>query len=91
MESSRRNSYRVALTASAEKELEALPSKVIARILSRLESLASSPGPPGCKKLKGGDNEWRIRVGDYRVVYEIDEVAKTVDVMRIAHRREVYD
>lgn len=88
MESSRRNSYRVALAASAEKELDALPSKVIARILSRLESLASSPRPPGCKKLKGGDNEWRIRAGDYRVVYEIDNTAKTVDVTRIAHRRD---
>ncbi len=91
MESSRRNSYRVALAASAEKELDALPSKVIARILPRLESLASSPRPPGCKKLKGGDNEWRIRVGDYRVVYEIDDTGKTVDVTRIAHRREVYE
>jgi mRNA-degrading endonuclease RelE of RelBE toxin-antitoxin system len=47
--------------------------------------------PPGCKKLKGGDNEWRIRVGDYRIVYEIDDRARTVDVTRIAHRREAYD
>jgi mRNA interferase RelE/StbE len=84
------NSYRVALTASAEKELHGLPSEVVARIVPRLERLAASPRPPGCKKLKGGDNEWRIRVGDYRIVYEIDDKAKTVDVTRIAHRREVY-
>jgi mRNA interferase RelE/StbE len=45
----------------------------------------------GCKKLKGGDREWRIGVGDYRIVYEIDDDARTVDVTRIAHRREVYD
>jgi mRNA interferase RelE/StbE len=57
----------------------------------RLEGLASAPQPPGCRKLKGGDNEWRIRVGDYRIVYEIDDEAKTVDVTRIAHRREAYD
>ena len=49
------------------------------------------PGPPGCKKLVGGDKEWRIRIGDYRVVYEIDDAAKTVDVTRIAHRRDVYE
>ena len=85
------NSYRVALAASAEKELSGLPSKVVARIMPRIESLAASPRPPGCKKLKGGDNEWRIRVGDYRIVYEIDDNAKAVDVTRIAHRREVYE
>ena len=84
-------SYRVALTSSAEKELHGLPEKVIARIISRLEHLESAPRPPGCKKLKGGDNEWRIRVGDYRIVYVIDDKAGTVDVTRIAHRREVYE
>ena len=85
------SSYRVALTTSAEKELQWLPSKVVARIMPRLEHLASAPRPPGCKKLKGGRNEWRIRVGDYRLVYVIDDTAKTVDVTRIAHRREVYE
>ena len=85
------SSYRVALAASAEKELDALPAKVIARIMLRLEGLASAPRPPGRKKLKGGDNEWRIRVGDYRIVYEIDDAAKTVDVTRIAQRPEACD
>jgi mRNA interferase RelE/StbE len=85
------SSYRVALTASAEKELHRLPAKVVARIMPRLEHLASAPRPAGCKKLKGGDKEWRIRVGDYRIVYVIDDTARTVDVTRIAHRREVYE
>jgi len=85
------SSYRVALTSSAEKELHRLPNNVIARILPRLEQLVSDPRPPGCKKLKGGDNEWRIRIGDYRIVYVIDDTARTVDVTRIAHRREVYE
>ena len=85
------NNYRVAVAASAEKELHALPTKVISRVLARLERLAVSPRPPGCKKLKGGDTQWRIRVGDYRIVYEIDDTAKTVDVTRIGHRRRVYD
>jgi mRNA interferase RelE/StbE len=63
----------------------------VARIIPRLEHLASAPRPPGCKKLKGGDNEWRIRVGDYRIVYEIDDTARTVDVTRIGHCRDVYE
>lgn len=85
------NSYRVALTSSAEKELQGLPKKIIARIIPRLERLESVPRPPGYKKLKGGDNEWRIRVGDYRIVYVIDDTVRTVDVTRIAHRRDVYE
>jgi mRNA interferase RelE/StbE len=85
------SSYRVTLASSAEKELHRLPKKVISRIIPRLEQLESAPRPSGCKKLKGGENEWRIRVGDYRIVYVIDDTAKTVDVTRIAHRREVYE
>ena len=60
--------YRVAFTSSAEKELKKLTGQWIARIVPRLESLASNPRPSGCIKLKGGDDEWRIRVGDYRAV-----------------------
>ena len=82
--------YRVVLAASAEKELHGLPKKMVARIFPCLEDLSSDPRPRGCKKLKGGDKEWRIRVGDYRIVYVINDTAKTVDVSRIAHRREVY-
>ena len=84
------SSYRVALAASAAKELHGLPTKMVVRIIPRLEHLASTPRPPGCKKLKGGDKEWRIRVADYRIVYVVDDAARTVDVTRIAHRREVY-
>lgn len=82
--------YRVALSASAEREPRALSSKVIARILPRLEKLVTAPRPPGCKKLQGGDKEWRIRVGDYRIVYVVDDRSKTVDVTRIAHHRDAY-
>jgi mRNA interferase RelE/StbE len=84
------DSYSVSLAAGAEKELFGLPQNVIARMVPRLERLAATPRPPGCKKLVGGHNEWRIRVGDYRVVYEIDDKSRTVEVTRIAHRREVY-
>jgi mRNA interferase RelE/StbE len=68
-----------------------LPAQIVARIWPRIERLAVVPRPPGCKKLKTGDKQWRIRVGDYRLVYEIEDKAKTVDVTRVAHRREVYD
>ncbi len=84
-------SYHVALTSSAEKELKRLATQLIARIISRLETLASNPRPPGCKKLQGGDREWRIRVGDYRVVYTIDNTKLLVEVTRIRHRREAYE
>jgi mRNA interferase RelE/StbE len=56
-----------------------------------LENLADNPRPPGCKKLKGGDKEWRIRVGDYRVVYTIDDAKLLVEVTRIRHRSDVYE
>jgi mRNA interferase RelE/StbE len=82
--------YRVVLASAAEKELKELPTAVIARIAPRLENLGTNPRPPGCKKLKGGDKEWRIRVGDYRLVYTIDDARLMVEVTRIRHRREVY-
>jgi mRNA interferase RelE/StbE len=84
-------SYRVAFTSSAAKELKKLSSELVARIAPRLENLATNPRPPGCKKLQGGDREWRIRVGDYRVVYIIDDAKLLVEVTRIRHRSEVYE
>jgi mRNA interferase RelE/StbE len=84
-------SYRVAFTSSAAKELKKLSSELVARIAPRLENLAIDPRPPGCKKLQGGDREWRIRVGDYRVVYIIDDAKLLVEVTRIRHRSEVYE
>jgi len=83
--------YRVTFAASARREIRDLPADVIARILPRIRELAADPHPPGCRKLQGYKNRWRIRVGDYRVVYTITEANKTVDITRIAHRREVYD
>ena len=83
-------SYRVALTSSAARELQKLPNQTVARIFPRIESLASNPRPPGCKKMQGGDREYRIRAGDYRVVYTIDDRNLLVEVTRIRHRKEVY-
>ncbi len=83
--------YAVELKPSARKELERLPAKLIERIFPKLEALGSEPRPVGCKKLKGGQQEWRIRVGDYRVVYTVDDVKLRVSVTRIRHRSQVYD
>jgi len=83
-------SYRVALTSSAAKELQKLPGQVVERIFPRIESLASNPRPPGCKKMQGGDREYRIRAGDYRVVYTIDDKNFLIEVTRIRHRKDVY-
>ena len=83
--------YRVAFKSSAEKEFFRLPDDTAARILPRIKAFATDPRPHGTKKLRGGANEWRIRVGDYRVIYTIDDEVKHVKVTRIAHRREVYE
>ena len=85
------NVYGVTFAASAKRELIALSANAIERVQPKIRELANEPRPVGCKKLRGAKNLWRIRVGDYRVVYTDNDAAKTVDVTRIAHRREVYD
>jgi len=85
------HSYAVEVKPSARKELEALPDQVLARMIAKLESLRENPRPPGCKKLKGYRDQWRIRVGAWRAVYLIDDKARLVSVTRVVHRREVYD
>ncbi len=83
--------YAVGFKPSAWKELQRLPATLIERIIPKIESLESEPRPSGCKKLKGGQQEWRIRVGDYRVVYTIDDAKLRVSVTRVRHRSEVYE
>jgi mRNA interferase RelE/StbE len=83
--------YRVALKASAEKEFLQFPDSIANRIFPRIKALATDPRPQGCKKLSGGRDEWRIRIGDYRVIYIVDDEERVVRVTRIAHRREVYE
>ena len=83
--------YAVEIKPSARKELEALPDHVLSRVVRKIQSLSDNPRPAGCKKLKGYKDLWRIRVGDWRVVYIIDDAVRVVSVTRIAHRREVYE
>ena len=82
--------YTVTFARSARKELESLDRATGKRILSRIERLASAPRPSGCGKLVGANDLWRIRVGDYRVVYSVDDRRSLIDVQVIRHRRDAY-
>jgi mRNA interferase RelE/StbE len=82
--------YEVYLEGAAERDLKRLPVETFHRIVPRIRALAENPRPPGCRKLTGSENDWWIRIGDYRVIYEIDEGKKVVRVFRIRHRREAY-
>ena len=83
--------YQVEIKPSAKRELKKLPKKVIGEIVAKIESLADYPRPPGCKKLEGTrDTLWRVRTGDYRILYAIDDVIRIVDIHHIGHRIEVY-
>ncbi len=70
--------------------MAALSAEVHNRVIVAIQSLAANPRPPGCRKLVGSKNDWRIRVGDYRVIYEIADAIRVVRVNRVRHRREVY-
>jgi mRNA interferase RelE/StbE len=82
--------YTVELRPAARKQLDRVTAKYRARILRRLTALADDPRPPGVIALAGADDLWRVRVGDYRIIYTIDGDRLVVTVVRVAHRREVY-
>ena len=82
--------YAITFARSARRELERLEVSVIGRILSQVEALGHAPRPSGCQKLRGRVDLWRVRVGDYRVIYEIDDSLPAVDIVAIRHRREAY-
>ncbi len=83
--------YAIVFARSARKELEALDAKHLERIFRRIEALAEEPRPSGCKKLAGSKLLWRIRVGDYRVIYAIYDDTHLVDVVAVRHRKDVYE
>jgi mRNA interferase RelE/StbE len=81
--------YTVEIKRSAEKEMDRLPAKIHKNVANRILALENNPRPPGSIKLQGGDG-YRLRVGDYRVLYTIDDQARRVFVYSVAHRREAY-
>ncbi len=82
--------HEVLLERTAERDLRKLPQAEFHRLVARIKALGEEPRPSGSRKITGSKNDWRIRVGTYRVIYEIDEKAKVVKVMRVRHRREAY-
>jgi mRNA interferase RelE/StbE len=83
-------SYRIEIKSSAAKELEKLPRKMIPRFVTVINGLAENPRPQGVKKLVGFERTYRIRVGDYRILYDIFEKKLIIEIIRIRHRKDVY-
>ncbi|MGO9272443.1 MAG: type II toxin-antitoxin system RelE family toxin [Terriglobia bacterium] len=83
--------FKVSITSSAERDLKRLDRPIKNRIVSAILALASDPRPPGCLKIKSEEGVWRIRVGDWRVGYRVDDSASEVIVLKIAHRSDFYE
>ena len=83
-------SYEVKFSKGAKKQLRKLPLDIQERIQTKINDLAIEPRPNGVKKLQGDDNSYRVRVGDYRVIYELDDDVLIVTVIKIGHRSEIY-
>jgi mRNA interferase RelE/StbE len=83
--------YRLLIKPSAAKEIEAVDQKKDRqRIVNRITALASEPRAAGCEKLAGAEGRYRIRQGQFRIVYSVDDATHTVEVIKVGHRREVY-
>jgi len=83
-------SFRVEWKKSTKKDLRKLPASVAARVVDEVESLGENPFPQGVEKLTGSENAYRIRLGDYRIVYNVFREWKLVEVQRVRHRKDVY-
>ena len=83
--------YSITFARSARKELESLNAHLVQRIFPKIEALAKEPRPKGCRKLRGEKHLWRIRVGEYRVIYSIYDDKKIIDVIAVRHRSAAYE
>lgn len=82
--------YQIVYAPGTEKQLKRLQPTLRAKIVGAISSLAENPRPNGCRKLKNREDQYRIRIGDYRVIYSIHDKIVTVTIMKIDHRREIY-
>jgi mRNA interferase RelE/StbE len=82
--------YEILLASQAERDLKRLVAQEFHQIIPVIKALANTPRPPGCRKLVGSRSDYRIRIGDYRVIYEVDDKDNKVRIMRIRHRRDIY-
>ena len=83
--------YTVNLNRPSQKEIRALDATVRIRVIQSIRSLAVEPRPAGCRKLVGAQNRWRIRIGDYRVIYVVDDASRSVEVVGVRHRSKAYE
>jgi mRNA interferase RelE/StbE len=83
--------YAIEIKPSARREMENLDDSLLSRLVPKVEDLGTIPRPSGCRKLRGYKDLWRIRIGDYRILYIIDDDSKKVSVTRVAHRKDVYE
>jgi mRNA interferase RelE/StbE len=82
--------FRIEWKKSTRKDLRKLPSATVDKIIEAVEGLAENPFPHGVEKLSGSEHAYRIRLGDYRVVYEVVAESKLVEIQRVRHRKDVY-
>ncbi len=82
--------YSIVFKKSAEKDLDKIPNLYYNAIISKIKQLANNPHPNGCKKLVGRDDLWRVRAGDYRIIYCIKDEILIIEVINIGHRKDVY-
>lgn len=82
-------SYSLLIKTSAAKELEGLPQKDLRRVVRKIQRLRSEPRPAGCEKLTG-ENRYRVRQGDYRVLYSVNDASHEALIVKVGHRRDVY-
>ena len=82
--------YKIHIKPSAAKEIESAPKKDRLRIIKRIQDLSSDPRPPGCEKLSGHDDKYRVRQGTYRIIHTISDVGLVICIVKVGHRKEVY-
>lgn len=85
------DTYKVSLSTRARRETHRLDRQILARIARAFDSLAENPRPAGCLRVRTSEGLWRIRVGDWRIGYEIDDEAREITIVTVGHRREFYD
>lgn len=83
-------SYRIEWKQSAQKELRQLPKDVLTRVIQAVAALADNPMPPSSRKLSGAEKTYRLRIGDYRVIYFVHATVLVIEIVRVRHRRDVY-
>ena len=83
--------YQLLITSSAQNEIRKLQSTEVHKIIPAIQALSEDPQPSGCKKLTSVQNTYRIRIGDYPVLYSINDAIRIVEIARVKHRREAYE